>query len=146
MDADRGVIHNRARARQIRDFSGMLFGKITPTDIDGLIEFKNKCYVLLEEKTGDAKMDRGQELAFERMCDDLAKVKPTILIIAKHNTTPSQDIDVANTLVVMVRWKNKWYISSKSRTVRDVTEKFLHKHGDFNAADERDEQMNRRPE
>ena len=39
---NRGVIQNRDRKKQIIDFSGLKYGKITPTDIDGLIEYKDK--------------------------------------------------------------------------------------------------------
>ena len=45
---ERGVITNRARARQIRDFSGLQIGTITPTDLDGLIEFHDECFIFCE--------------------------------------------------------------------------------------------------
>ena len=38
MLAERGVIRNRQFAQQIRDFSGLRFGKITPTATDRLLE------------------------------------------------------------------------------------------------------------
>ena len=38
----RGVILNPARMQQIVSFEGMKYGTITPTDIDGFIEYKNK--------------------------------------------------------------------------------------------------------
>jgi len=46
----RGVIKYRGRARQIIDFRGLTYGNITPTDIDGLIEYKDKCILLIEIK------------------------------------------------------------------------------------------------
>jgi len=48
----KGVIHAPQRATQLRDYSGLLFGNITPTDIDGLIEYKNIGYVIIELKYG----------------------------------------------------------------------------------------------
>ena len=36
-DLDRGKIRNRECAGQLKDFSGLRFGKITPTDIDGFV-------------------------------------------------------------------------------------------------------------
>lgn len=66
---ERGKIENRNRARQIIDFSGLQYGKITPTDIDGLIEYHDKAILLLEFKYADAEMPRGQKVALERMCD-----------------------------------------------------------------------------
>ena len=80
----RGAVHTRGRALQERDFTGLRFGNITPTDIDGLIEYHNERYVIIEAKFGNNNMDFGQELALTRLCDDLGK--PSILVIAKHNT------------------------------------------------------------
>lgn len=36
---NRGKIQNEEFARRIIDFSGMRYGNITPTDIDGVIEY-----------------------------------------------------------------------------------------------------------
>jgi hypothetical protein len=130
MDVARGVIRDRDRARQVRDFSGMLYGTITPTDIDGLIEYRNKCYVLFEEKLGDAKLPRGQELALERICDDLGAIKPTIFIVASHNTEPDQDIDVANSQVVKFRFRSRWYPIKNKMTTKDLTTKFIARFGE----------------
>jgi hypothetical protein len=130
MDAvARGIILNRERARQIRDFSGMLYGSITPTDIDGLIEYRNKCYVLFEEKYRDAKLPRGQELALERICDDLQKVKPALLIVANHEAEPGKDIDVASSFVVKFRFENNWYFVAGKVTTKELTTRFIERYG-----------------
>lgn len=125
----KGIIRDREAARQIRDFSGMLYGTITPTDIDGLIEFKNKCYVLFEEKYKVAKLPRGQELALERISDDLGKVKPTLFIVATHETEPDKDIDVANSLVFKFRYQSVWYFVAGKVTTKYLTTRFLEKFG-----------------
>ena len=46
----RGKIGNRRRALQIRDFTGLRWGNITPTDIDALIDFGDKVFVFIEVK------------------------------------------------------------------------------------------------
>lgn len=121
---ERGQIKYRERAGQLRDFSGLLFGKITPTDIDGLIEYHNKAYVIIETKVDGAKVPYGQRLALERLCDDLqATGKPTMLLIATHNTPCQLDIDVSLAIVDSMRYKKKWYKSSV--TVRAMIERFL---------------------
>lgn len=101
----RGQIVFRDRARQIRDFSGLLFNTITPTDIDGLIEYHDKAYILIELKYGDSPISEGQKLALERLTDDLRKVgKLTLCIIARHdNADPKDDIDVAQCIVSRYR-------------------------------------------
>ena len=105
---ERGVIKNRDRARQLRDYSGMLFGKITPTDIDGMIEYHNKGYVVIELKLADTPLDFGQRLALARLTDDINKAqKKTLCIIANHDIhDPSKDIDVAQTIVSEYRYLN----------------------------------------
>ena len=52
-------IQNRSRARQIIDFSGIKYGNITPTDIDGGFEKQNEVFVFFEMKYGDAEMPTG---------------------------------------------------------------------------------------
>ena len=107
---NRGVINHRERAKQIRDFSGLRFGNITPTDIDALIEYKDKAYVIIEYKFGEAEVPTGQMIALERICDDLQNFKHTILIIARHNQSVEQDIDGANAIVEKYRWRKKWIV------------------------------------
>ena len=125
----RGEIHNRARAKQLRDFSGLLFGNITPTDIDGLIEYHGKGYIGIEMKLTGASLGLGQKLAFERLTDDLSRAgKPTIYIIASHDSDdPNEDIDVANAIVSEYRFKGKWRTLQSRYTVRDLAVLFIEK-------------------
>lgn len=120
-DSERGVIRNRGYATQIRDFSGLRFGNITPTDVDGLIEYKGKGYVLIEIKYQGVQLPPGQRLALERLCDDLQRTKPTLLIIAVHDS--DGDIDVAKTLVAEYRFKRKW--RTRDGTIRELIRAFL---------------------
>lgn len=123
MDESRGIIRNRQYATQIRDFSGMRFGSITPTDIDGYIEYRGRCHVLIELKYGEARLPYGQKLALERLCDDLEQAKPTLAIIASH--TCVGDIDVAGATVTETRFHGKWYPREDGASVREMTERFI---------------------
>jgi len=123
-DEQRGVIRNRGFACQIKDFSGLRFGTITPTDIDGMIEYQNRAYVYIELKHQRAELPPGQKLAFQRQCDDMQKVKPTLFIIASHDT--DGDIDVANTEVVEYRYHKRWKTPDKTTTTRQIIEHFLY--------------------
>ena len=125
--AQRGQIVFRDRARQIRDFSGLLFGNITPTDIDGLIEYHGKAYVFIELKFSGAQIPYGQKLALERLVDDLRLAgKPSLCIIAEHNAMNTEDdIDVANAIVIEYRQKGKWLSPHKEYRVSEMVEKFL---------------------
>lgn len=54
--------------RQLIDFKGLeLDGGIYPTDIDGLIELRNREYIILEVKHRGAAVPYGQRLAIERV-------------------------------------------------------------------------------
>lgn len=60
------LIRNRTQIQQIKDFSGLQWGKITPTDIDAMVEFNGKLFVLIECKYGTSEIGVGQRLALMR--------------------------------------------------------------------------------
>ena len=123
---ERGVINNKDRARQLRDFSGLRYGNITPTDIDGLIEYKDIAYVIFETKFGSAEVPRGQMIALERLCDDLQNYKHTIVIISSHNHPVTEEIDLANSIVTQYRWRKKWVdMRDNPYTVKMLVDWFL---------------------
>jgi len=124
---ERGLIKNRERAKQLRDYSGLCFDTITPTDVDGLIEYHGRGYILIEVKFGDAPMDRGQRLAFERLTDDLNRAgRPTIFLIVGHDQRdPEKDIDVGTSIVTEYRYNRQWRIPKSQCTTREITEWFL---------------------
>ena len=66
-DDNRGSIQFPDRARQLIDFSGLRYNKITPTDIDGFIEYHDEAIVFMEFKYGNAELPYGQKLALERL-------------------------------------------------------------------------------
>ena len=125
----RGRIISRNRARQIKDFSGLLFGNITPTDIDGLIEYHGKAYVVIELKLRGSPVRYGQKLALERLVDDLCTAgRQSLCIIAEHSCINTEDsIDVATCLVSEYRHKGQWHTSKKTWTVRGMIDKFMEK-------------------
>jgi len=118
---DRGKIRNRQYSTQVRDFSGLRFGNITATDIDGLIEYKDRGYVLIEVKYKDTELPFGQRLALERLCDDLQLVKPTLLIISSHET--DGDIDVGETTITEYRFRGKPH--SREGKTKELVSAFL---------------------
>ncbi len=120
-DTHRGIIRNRQYGTQVRDFSGLRFENITPTDLDGLIEYKDRGYVLIETKYRNGELPDGQRLALERLCDDLQRIKPTLLIIASHET--DGDINVAETSVAEYRFKREWRV--RKGTTKQLITAFL---------------------
>lgn len=109
-DNNRGKIQFRDRARQIVDFSGMRYGKITPTDIDGLIEYHSiGAYALFEFKLEGCDIPLGQMRALTEIVDDLNKVgKLACLFICEHNAeNPEQDIVAAEAKVKAIYYKGR---------------------------------------
>jgi len=127
-DEERGKIRNREWASQLRDYSGLRFGKITPTDIDGFLDFGNKIFVLIESKYGGFDLPYGQKLALERLCDSCQESgKETLLLIAAHND--AGDINVSDLLVREYRFREKWRNPKSPISVRNAIERFLKQNG-----------------
>lgn len=126
--AERGVIENRDRAKQIVSFAGLRFGSITPTDIDGLIEYRGRCFLLVELKHyTKPEMPYGQRLALERLASNLSK--PALLLHAIHYTDATEDIDAATCEVWRYFWCDEWCQLSEAVTVRDAAAGFFEKFG-----------------
>lgn len=105
----RGKIRNPEQAMKVRDFSGLRWGKITPTDVDGFVEFANTLFVFIEGKFGGSAMPYGQRLALERLCDachDEIRKKYGIAFVVAHDGSDS--FDYAAGPVVQYRWRGKW--------------------------------------
>ncbi len=118
----RGKIINREYALRINDFTGLRYGSITPTDIDGFVEFQDKLYIIFEGKYKNSEMPYGQRLALERLCDSIGKGgKPCFLILASYTEfNKNGDIDFAKCQVINYRFKKKWRSPKKPITVRGV--------------------------
>lgn len=131
---ERGVIRNRDWGKQLRDFSSLIFERgITPTDIDAFIEFDNEIFIFIEAKHGGSSMQRGQQLALERLTDaiELNDDKHSILIIATHDIPHDKDIELGNCLVSRYRQEGKWNtIGHLGFDVRTVINMFRNRFSD----------------
>lgn len=124
---DRGVYRQPALGRQLLLFRGLRYGTITPTDIDGFLDFGGKLFVFLEVKYGAAVLPTGQRLALERLCDACwrAGIEAAVLV-ARHDT--DTDVEVADCTVSEIRYNGRWE-SSRKRTVRQTIDAFLQAKG-----------------
>ena len=90
------VIRSRRQLNQFQEFAGLGFGRLQPSDIDLVLELKDKAYLIVEVKREGAPHPRGQLLMYERMAADLHKAgKHVLLVYATHTTPIRKDIDVA---------------------------------------------------
>lgn len=101
---------NRDRAAQLIDFTGLKYKTITPTDIDGFMEYHDKTFAFFEMKMEGAPLPRGQVLAITRLCDALNKTgKEAALFICRHNVqNPKEDIKAEKTRVESIYYRGKW--------------------------------------
>ena len=101
------LIKNRTFISQIKDFSSLRFGKISPTDIDAFLDFQNKLFIFIELKHGKPDLSFGQKLAIERLCDSCqSETRNSFAIIAVHAS--EADIDVGSAIVKSIRFKKEW--------------------------------------
>lgn len=87
LDEDRGKIRNVKTYKQLISYEGMMrHRKITPTDIDGLIDYNGNAFIFLECKQIGKGMDFGQRKAYENLIDGLAESgKPACCVHFVHN-------------------------------------------------------------
>lgn len=83
---ERGVYANHKRGSQAILFDGMQWGNITPTDIDAVIEYKDRKAVFVEVKYRDKDVPIGQRLALQRTVDNYtAAGKNALAIVVEHD-------------------------------------------------------------
>lgn len=125
-DTDRGVFHSRNNAKQLITYNGMTFGNISPTDVDALIEYRDKAYVIFECKYTTAELPIGQRIALTRMVDALQDAgKEAILLICEHTVSrASDDIVLGRTNVRSVYYKKQFH-PMQNTTAKEMTERFL---------------------
>ena len=125
-DESESLFKYRGRAKQLIDFSGLQFGTITPTDIDGCFELNDEARVFLEYKCGNATMPLGQKLALTRMADDFQQIgkEATVFECEHHDYDYRVDVDAAAAIVRRFYYKGKWYEEGHV-TVREKMENFL---------------------
>lgn len=125
--SERGVIRDIRFARQRAAFTGMRFGTITPTDIDGFIEFNDEVFVFMEAKHRNAELPRGQELALERLCDRVARGGAVAVCLIVHNDNPTDALtyDLPALLVSSFRYKGRWLTPKNPITALAAVEKLV---------------------
>lgn len=113
-----GSIKFKQRYKQLNDFSGILRRRgITPTDIDGVIDYNGKAFFFLEGKHEDAQMPNGQKIALQNIVDAIQETgREAILVLYTHSHSPDQIVDVALQVVTMFYYKKQWNKPKKQQT------------------------------
>ena len=97
----RGAIQNKKRYKQLFDYSGLLFERnITPSDIDGLIDFNGNAFVYMEAKLIGVEVKKGQRIALENIIKSHEKAgHKAVAIVWRHNVKADEIIEAHNKLV-----------------------------------------------
>jgi len=122
-------INNPQRMKQLIDFQGLAVDEyIYPTDIDGLIEYKDSEYIIFEVKYGDAEVPFGQKLALQRMVDDFTKTgKQAVVLVCEHTVrNPEKPVVAAWCKVREIYYggEKQWRKPIKEITVREAVDDF----------------------
>lgn len=127
--SERGVIKDKRRAQQINDFSGLRLGNITPTDIDGLIEYHDKAWIVFEIKYKGAQLLFGQRLAIERMTNAFtAAGKKAMALVVEHNVDDTDNsVDCAKCFVREVYYGDSptWRPPKRKINLREAIDEYF---------------------
>lgn len=124
IDSQRGKIRNKDYV-PTKDFSGIRFGKITPTDIDGFLDFGNKVFIFIELKYGASILSYGQRLALERLCDSCADAGKVSVVLVAHYENVKDEIDVGILPVSLIRNNKEWRKPKINLTVKQAIDQLL---------------------
>jgi hypothetical protein len=140
MPAQNGVIRNKARASQIFNFSGLIRRRnITPTDIDGLIDYSGRAFIYFEGKVENNRLQIGQKSALEAVVNSHWKANcPSAALIFWHNIPSDCEVFVHTQFVVGVYCKQQirclcglriegsdwWHPQTKAITMLQAVERF----------------------
>ena len=128
-----GKIKNR-EYQQITDFSNLVFKlpntTISPTDIDGFMEFQGIVAFIIELKYGDNDIVPAQEYTFKNVSKAmlLGGYEGVYTIVANHNTPIGNDIDAGNATIKKVWDGTKWITPPKPIKVRTFIKNALKFH------------------
>ena len=113
---------------------GVIFGDIKyngmrPSDIDLVMEIRDKAWIIAEIKTEGKDLDIGQRLMLERLCKDLRQTgKPVLCVVATHNYPVDEDINAGECIV----WKSyngrEWQEAKKEFTLKYLIDWFMDKY------------------
>jgi|TARA_R110002020_G_scaffold389262_1_gene599830 hypothetical protein len=118
-----GLLRNSNQAKQGIDFEGLQWGKIHPSDIDFVFEFKNDVLILGEVKRKGTEIPVGQRLMLERICDSWHNGKSFIIFVHHEQEDETTDIPLNKCEVYKLYYQKKWRYRNGS--VKDKIELIL---------------------
>lgn len=137
-------IFNEEAFNQVLSFEGMDYDNgIHPTDMDGVIEYGDKAYVLYEVKHDGVDLRYAQRTYLERTVRDYAKAgKEALAIVADHQgKDPKEKVLLKDCMVREVlhsKTPDRWQNPVKPTTCLEMTDWFLSRFEDVRATRRRE--------
>jgi hypothetical protein len=124
---EKGEIRNKDIARNLVLYKGMRWENITPTDIDGCIDFQDKVFIFFEVKHGKTNVTVGQKILLERLVNRINKSGAfAYALICKHFI--DGDVTLKECIVHHV-YNGQWScIREKGITVEESVKRIRKKH------------------
>lgn len=116
------IIHVE-RARQVNSFHNLQVGRLGATDVDALIEYKDKGYIFIEIKYMEKQMPLGQRIALERLVKDTGSNKLSIALVCEHWVTDTEKfVDVGNCYIreIYTSTEKIWRPTKTVMTVKEL--------------------------
>lgn len=121
-----GKVLNRERHSQCLDASGLEREGMTPTDVDGVLDYHGRAWLIIEIKYNSEPIPVGQQICFDRMAKAFSKTAPTLFIIADHYIEDTkQDVMVDQAAVREWSTGGRWTACEEQITVGELTDRFL---------------------
>ncbi|MBO4556034.1 MAG: hypothetical protein J5706_04675 [Elusimicrobiales bacterium] len=124
-----GQYRNPERGRQLILFDGLQYGDMSPTDIDGILDYKNRIWLIFEAKLADAPMPRGQRLALERLVQDAGEAgKHGIAMVVEHFVYDTdRNVTLANCRVreIYTTEHRRWWPPYKLMTAKEMVDTYV---------------------
>lgn len=131
---ERGQFINTRRGRQLLRFDGMNLQRedlcsITPTDIDAVIDVRNRVLILFEAKLNGKEVPQGQKKALERIVDDAGCAgKNAIAIVCDHNVSnESEDVYLKDSIAreVYETEHHEWRQMKRHMTAKELADFYI---------------------
>ena len=112
------------RNSQIIDFAGLNRRRgITPTDIDGFIDYGGNAFIYFDAKIDGVPVSKGQRMAYENIVNSHRKAgNRAVAFIFRHNTPHEESVIASEGIVDEIYTTSGWEKRKDRQTVIELIE------------------------
>lgn len=120
-------IKSRDGIKQVILYEGLESGKISLSDIDAVMELRDKFLILFEVKKEGIEIPKGQRSMLEAIVDAWQETGRVGMIVKADHDQTGEFIYLRQCLVVDIYYKGNWRSQSNKITVREFLDNFYKK-------------------